>query len=266
MVLSARARPGIVAPQRSAPTPVPAAVHFFSDFACPWCYVGKQRLQKAVRQLAQTSGIDVQIRWNPYIIDPYTKEEGEDYLAYNLRRWGSDAWTQSLRASGAPDGARFSNWRTWPNTLMAHQLVALAEEEGLADEAVDMLFERTYEEGGNVSLLPELEGVADRLGLPMRNVHDALVGRRAQELQARVLERDAAAKQQLRISGVPHSIAAAGPSSAYKYSLRGAQQPERLAGAIRQVAAEAAAAVAASGSGAGSGLLVLGPHADIEVL
>ena len=55
---------------------------------------------------------------------------------------------------------------------------------------------RRYEEGGNVSLLPELEGVADRLGLAMRDVHDALVGRRAQELQTRVLERDAAAKQQ----------------------------------------------------------------------
>jgi hypothetical protein len=42
---------------------------------------------------------------------------GEEYMAYNVRRWGSDGWTQALRSSGAKDGATFSNWKWWPNTL-----------------------------------------------------------------------------------------------------------------------------------------------------
>lgn len=42
---------------------------------------------------------------------------GEEYLAYNQRRWGGDGWTQSLRRSGKPDGTAFSDWKWWPNTL-----------------------------------------------------------------------------------------------------------------------------------------------------
>lgn len=233
--------------RRSYSAPTQLVVHTFSDAACPWCYVGSKRLHKAVRQLQQETGLEVEIKWNPFIIDPSTSQEGEDFAAYNLRRWGSDSssWTESLRRSGAPDGASFSNWKTWPNTLLAHQLVALADEEGMAGEATDLLFLRTYEEGGNVSLLPELEDIARTLGLDRARVQAGLVGKRSEELRTRVLERDAAAKQQLRISGVPHYIVAAGPSSLHKYSLRGAQRPDRLMGAMQLVSAEAQAAAEA---------------------
>lgn len=231
--------------RRSYSAPTQLVVHTFSDAACPWCYVGSKRLQKAVRQMQQDTGVEVEIKWNPFIIDPSTSPEGEAYAAYNLRRWGSDSWTEGLRRSGAPDGAEFSNWKTWPHTLLAHQLVALADKEGLAGEATDLLFVRTYEEGGNVSLLPELEDIARTLGLDRARVQAGLVGDRSEELRAHVLERDAAAKQQLRISGVPHFIVAAGPSSVHKYSLRGAQRPDRLVGAMQLVSAEAQAAAEA---------------------
>ena len=63
------------------------------------------------------------------MIDPGTQENGEDYLAYNRRRWGSDGWTHSLRAKGRKVGAPFADWKIWPNTLRAHQLLRFAPRE-----------------------------------------------------------------------------------------------------------------------------------------
>ena len=61
-------------------------------------------------------------------------------MAYNQRRWGSDGWTHSLRRSGEDCGAAFANWQTWPNTVQAHRLALLAQQNGKGNEAADALF------------------------------------------------------------------------------------------------------------------------------
>lgn len=61
----------------------------------------------------------------PYMIDVNTKKDGEDYMAYNVRRWGGDGWTHSMRTSSKKDGCKFSDWKIWPNTLNAHKLILL---------------------------------------------------------------------------------------------------------------------------------------------
>lgn len=68
---------------------------------------------------------------------------GEGYLDYNVRRWGSDGWCAGLRRSGRPDGATFSDWRWWPNSLKAHQLLLLAQEQGKGREAKEALLRAT---------------------------------------------------------------------------------------------------------------------------
>lgn len=75
---------------------------------------------------------------HPFIIDPATNPAGEEYLAYNVRRWGGDGWTHELRASGARDGASFGNWVTWPSTLLAHQLVRHAAVQGGVGKAAEV--------------------------------------------------------------------------------------------------------------------------------
>lgn len=55
----------------------------YSDLSCPWCYVGKRRLDKAIQQFTDAS---IKVNWHPYIIDKNTAEMGEDYMAYNTRR------------------------------------------------------------------------------------------------------------------------------------------------------------------------------------
>ena len=76
---------------------------------------------------------------------------GEEYMAYNKRRWGSDGWTVQLRRAGKPDGALFADWRTWPNTLQAHRLAWFADRAGKGSSMQDKLFEQIYEQGGNIS-------------------------------------------------------------------------------------------------------------------
>lgn len=66
--------------------------------------------------------------------------------SYAARRWGlqsSAEWRARLSRSGLPEGAAFADWRTVPNTLLAAELVAIATDQGLADQAVDLLFTRT---------------------------------------------------------------------------------------------------------------------------
>merc|ERR1719261_1396631 len=83
------------------------------------------------------------------MIDPGTQENGEDYLAYNRRRWGSDGWTHSLRAKGRKVGAPFADWKIWPNTLRAHQLLRFAPREKEA-QLKKACFEAIYENGEDV--------------------------------------------------------------------------------------------------------------------
>jgi predicted DsbA family dithiol-disulfide isomerase len=73
----------------------------------------------------------VQLEWKPFQIDPGTAVHGESFDAYCERRWGGSGWTNRLRQEGSKDGATFSNWKWWPNTLKAHQLVHFAQQHGV---------------------------------------------------------------------------------------------------------------------------------------
>ena len=77
-------------------------IEMYSDIACPWCHLGFRRLQRAI-QMANEKGIETEVTYKPVLIDPNTNSKGEDYMSYNVRRWGGDRWTQSLRHSGLSD-------------------------------------------------------------------------------------------------------------------------------------------------------------------
>lgn len=98
------------------------------------------------------------------MIDPNTQPSGEDYKAYNRRRWGGDGWTRSLRAKGRAVGAPFANWQTWPHTMRAHQLMMFAPHEK-EHELKERLFEAVYERGENISDLETLCRIAGDAGL-----------------------------------------------------------------------------------------------------
>lgn len=220
----------------SAGKPV-VTVDIWSDLSCPWCWVGKKRFDKAVEQLQDAAEVDV--RYHAYIIDHGTAPQGEGYLDYNVRRWGSDGWCAGLRRSGRPDGATFSDWRWWPNSLKAHQLLLLAQEQGKGREAKEALLRATYEEGKNISGVEALLEVAQGLGLAqgreeLRRHLDRDAGRAA------VLQDDALGKQELGISGVPYFLVGAAGGSGRRYALSGAQPASAFVQAFSKALAEQA--------------------------
>ena len=99
------------------------------------------------------------------MIDPRTKPEGEEYMAYNRRRWGSDGWTHSMRRMGQQEGAAYGNWVWWPNTTNASRLLLFAEQTGQGDAAISVLYKMCYEEGENVSLRETVAKAAERAGV-----------------------------------------------------------------------------------------------------
>ena len=141
-------------------------VNLWSDIACPWCYVAENIFKKSLQIFnSKYKNIKVDIIFHSYMIDPQTKIEGEDYLAYNRRRWGSDSWTKHLKSIGKQFGANFENWKFWPNTLLCHKLMAEAKKSGKSCEVLDEIFKYCYEFGKNVSDESILNEIANKFGI-----------------------------------------------------------------------------------------------------
>lgn len=100
------------------------------------------------------------------MIDPQTKPDGEEYMTYNRRRWGSDGWTHAMRAAGRKEGVMYANWKFWPNTTHASRLLLLAERHGLGEALIGRLYAMCYEEGENVSLRETVARAAVAVGIP----------------------------------------------------------------------------------------------------
>ena len=141
-------------------------VNIWSDIACPWCYVGEKILKQAIIKFNQKyPKIKVSPIFHAYIIDSSTKIEGEDYLSYNKRRWGSDNWTHQLRSKGKIFGANFSDWKFWPNTLLCHKLIAEAKKKKKGNEVLEEIFKYCYEMGKNVSDENILNEIGNKFGI-----------------------------------------------------------------------------------------------------
>ena len=173
-------------------------VNIWSDIACPWCYVGEKAFKKAIIQFNKKfPELKVNIIYHAYIIDPGTKTEGEEYLSYNKRRWGSDNWTHQLRLIGKKYGANFSDWKIWPNTLLSHKLMAEANKKGKGNEVLEELFKYCYEMGKNVSMENILDEIGNKFGIKNWNNDENL---------KLVLKDEKIGKKQYGIEGVPFFI------------------------------------------------------------
>lgn len=169
------------------------------------------------------------VEWRPYQIDPGTNIGGEEFEAYNIRRWGSSAWKNRLRAMGKRHGALFENWKWWPHTLRCHQLVLLAERHGISThDANAAIFKAMYEEGQNVSLVEPLVDIAvTELKLPLsREVITAYLT--ANEGGDEVRDQIQRGRSAFDISGVPYFVIQRTDSSKKPYALSGAQDPATL--------------------------------------
>lgn len=205
-----------------------------SDVVCPWCFIGKRRLEQAVQLLAQ-DGIDSQafeVVWRPYQLNPQLPPEGMARSAYVAAKFGTRGQEVYSRVAGVGRsvGIEFAFDRIvrQPNTVAAHQLIDLARAEGVQDQMVESLFRGYFLEGRDLTQAATLVELAVRAGLDEARVAASLNDYAQRQA---VIARDEEARE-LGVTGVPFFIFAG------QLAVSGAQEPEVLARAFKQAAAE----------------------------
>ncbi len=202
-----------------------------SDVVCPWCYIGKKRLEKAIALL--DGEVKPRIRWLPFQLNPSMPKEGVPRAEYRKAKFGSLERSRALDArviaEGKGEGIDFAFERIerTPNTSQAHRLIALAEDQ---DSVVNALFKAYFEEAKDIGDPQVLAGIAAQCG----------VQGWPQEAEKRALD-VAALEQEVRslgISAVPTYI------FARRLGVAGAYPPQQLADAMRQALTDVAPAKA----------------------
>jgi predicted DsbA family dithiol-disulfide isomerase len=175
-----------------------------SDFICPWCYIGEKRLARALERLPP--GIDVQLEWLPFELNPDMPPEGMDRRTYLSRKFGSWQRVEAIQAqivsAGRGDGAIFDyaalNWT--PNTFLAHRLSWLAQCEGKQRAFVEAALEAYFTHGRDTGSASVLADIASGVGLDREAVASFLSSdggvQSVRDLERTALERG--------IRGVPH--------------------------------------------------------------
>jgi predicted DsbA family dithiol-disulfide isomerase len=219
-------------------------VQVWSDIACPWCYVGKRRLEAALARLPSSS---VEVVWRAFELDPTAprvQPAATSYADRLARKYGTSAdegqrMIDRMTAVAAADGLAFRFDRIRPgNTFDAHRLLHLAAERGVQG-AVKERFLRAYmTEGEPIGDPDALARLAPEAGLDGDEVRRVL----ASDDYAAVVRADEAEAQRLGIHAVPFFVVAG------RYGLSGAQPPDALEEVLRRALGEGAQAPAAEGA------------------
>lgn len=138
------------------------------DPICPWCFIGKRRLDEAIRQRPD---INVKRRWRPFLLNPAMPNEGLDRTAYLVRKFGSEERVR--RVYGAIEEAglsveidfAFDRIKQTPNTVDAHRVVRFSSQSQKADITAEMLFNRYFIDGDDIGDHDVLLNIAEQLGL-----------------------------------------------------------------------------------------------------
>lgn len=217
----------------------------YSDAICPWCFIGKRRLEKALAVLDGRH--EVEVAWRPFQLNPEMPRGGMDRKVYRSAKFGS--WERSLALDakveevGATEGIPFAHHRIrrTPNTFDAHRLVWLARQENLQDAVVETLFRSYFVEGVDVGDRENLVAVASVAGLDVERAEQFLGG----DGGADAVREEEAEARRIGVSSVPLFVIDG------NYAVSGAQEPWTLVSAFDRVA-QLAAASAGVGEGSGS--------------
>jgi predicted DsbA family dithiol-disulfide isomerase len=193
-------------------------IDIVSDAICPWCYIGKRRLEKALVMAPQP---DLQIGWRPFQLNPDMPAEGMDRKEYLRLKFGDAAGGnryQAVEDAGRGEGIPFAfdRIKRTPNTILAHRLIRYAQREGRQDEAVETLFRAYFTEGANIGEIDTLTGLAEPMGLDQARLRAFL---ESSEDDDTIRAEDKFARQ-IGIQGVPCFIIDR------KFAVSGAQPPE----------------------------------------
>jgi predicted DsbA family dithiol-disulfide isomerase len=203
-----------------------------SDVVCPWCYVGKARLELAIAEVQDEVGVD--INWRPYRLNPDYPPEGVDHKAALEKKLGGAVRVaeghKMLTELGREVGINFDfdAVKISPNTLDAHRLIhwAMVEDRDKANKVVNGLFKANFEEGRNVGDHAVLLDIAEKSGLD-RAVTASLL---ASDADKTLVVEEIESAQKMGVNGVPFFI------FDQQYAVSGAQTPDVIASALRDIA------------------------------
>ncbi len=192
-------------------------IDVFSDVVCPWCFVGKRRLEQA---LAQAKLEDAEIHWHAFQLNPDLPPEGVDRHSYLESKFGPGALERihaRLDEVGKSAGIdfQFDKIQRSPNTLDAHRLLWLAGAQGKQDALKEALLEAYFMEGRDVGDHAVLTDIASQVGL-----EGDIPAWLASDAGKHEVQEDLAQAARLQISGVPFFIFEG------RIALSGAQPPE----------------------------------------
>jgi predicted DsbA family dithiol-disulfide isomerase len=200
-------------------------IEIYSDVVCPWCYVGKRRLERALNELKDR--VNPKIAWRPFQLNPTMPKDGMERTTYLEAKFGSLESFRQLEehvfAAGAEERIPFvfEKIARTPNTFAAHRLIWFAARQDCQDAVVDSLFRGYFEEGADIGSPSVLAQLAERAGL---KGDDGSAEVKAEE----------AAGHRLGIRGVPYFMLNGA------YALSGAQPPERFVAVLKQIEADQA--------------------------
>ncbi len=200
-----------------------------SDFACPWCYIGKRRLDDAI---VQTPGVEVVVRWRPFQLNPDMPREGRDLNQYYDQKFGEHRLRElkaTIKEVGREEGIGFE-YRAdavAPNTLSAHTLMNWAQtsEGGDSDAVAEKIFHAHHVANENIGDHKVLARIAGEAGMNAGIVLENLAAGLDEE-RTSAMVREA---YQMGVTGVPFLILDR------RYSIPGAQPVATLASALTQV-------------------------------
>ena len=206
-------------------------IEIFQDIVCPWCRIGKKNLTDA---LANFRSEPVEIHYRAYQLDPSTPPEGSPFRDAMLQKVRADdaklnGMLQQVTQAGQASGLHFdfSKVEKMPNTLKAHQLIAIAPEERKKD-LVDDLFKAYFENGKDIGNVDVLLDFAEKLGMNREQTSSRLSAKEGLEQ----VEGDLDFARQAGVSGVPFFVINR------KYALTGAQPSAAFLQALQQISEE----------------------------
>lgn len=211
-------------------------VDIVSDVVCPWCYIGKRRIERAMNAL--NSKYDFEVEYHPFELNPQMPAEGMNQKAYLSAKFGGEDRYNQITAQTTATAAReglafdFSIQQVSPNTRNAHRIIQYAKQQGLQPAVKEAFMKAYFEQGVDLSKSENLVSVAVSAGLSQDAVEQLLASDQglAEVIHA---EREL---QKIGISGVPFYIIN------NKYGVSGAQPSETFMQAFEDISKEISAA------------------------
>ncbi|WP_224491256.1 DsbA family oxidoreductase [Robertkochia flava] len=204
-------------------------IEIWSDVACPWCYIGKKRFEKALAEFAAAEKIEVE--WKSFLLNPDQVTDPEESLTGYLAREKGLSEAQVIEMMdqvarvGRSEGIDFDfNKVVVANTVRAHALLQMAKEKGLGQEIKQGLLKAYFSESVNVDNPDELIAIGVKAGLDAAEIKEYL----STDTPFRKVEKEIREAQALGVKGVPFFVIDR------KYGISGAQESQVFSQALEK--------------------------------